>query len=174
MKIYKPNHKLYIRLITVAVILVGVTVFISDNSRWFAVLTGLGCGGVSSILVAWLLDVANCKHKNIIINDVFSKLFQKFDVDTAYVLNAILSSYAHKNEDFDLEKKYSVPQIVELVESGDEKLPEWQRYFKIMRTAFSSVNASAFLSYEPAETHTKLYAEVTQAQFMHNQYAILL
>lgn len=174
MNIYKPNHKLYIRLIIVAVILVGVSFFISVNSRWFAVLTGLGCGGATSILVAWLIDKASCRQKNLTTKNIFSKLFQKFDVDTAYVLNAILSSYAARNEDFDLDKKYSVTQIVELAESGDEKLPEWQRYFKIMRTAFSSINASAFLSYEPAEIHTRLYEVVTRAQIMHNEYAALL
>lgn len=59
-----PNRKQYIILLALAVALVLLSLAIPTTSPLFAILTGTGCGGVASVIVAWLIDEANCRQNN--------------------------------------------------------------------------------------------------------------
>ena len=59
-----PNRKQYIILLALALALVLLSLAIPTTSPFFAILTGIGCGGVASIIVAWLIDEANCRQNN--------------------------------------------------------------------------------------------------------------
>ena len=57
-----PNRKLYIRLLIGAIIVICASLAIPTTSPYFAIITGIGCGGFASIIVAWLIDAANCRQ----------------------------------------------------------------------------------------------------------------
>lgn len=59
----KPNRCLYILILCIS-LLITATVFCIHNDNWAAIMAGIGCGGVTSAAVAWLIDVANCKTQN--------------------------------------------------------------------------------------------------------------
>ena len=80
-----PNKKLYIILLVIALSIIAISIFISKEWTLFTIVSGIGCGGVASIIVAWLIDEANynrdkqrsTRNKEII----FQRLEDVFDHD---------------------------------------------------------------------------------------------
>ncbi len=61
----KPNRCLYIPLFLFFFIITCIALFIDNSNNWFAILTGIGCGGIVSVIVAWLIDIVNCREQSI-------------------------------------------------------------------------------------------------------------
>ena len=58
----EPNKKLYIVLLLIfALIALASIAFVSIASKWFSIIAGVGSGGITSVVVAWLIDSATCK-----------------------------------------------------------------------------------------------------------------
>jgi len=57
-----PNKKLYITLLIVLGVIILVSLAIPVTSPFFAIVTGIGCGGAASVIVGWLIDAANCRQ----------------------------------------------------------------------------------------------------------------
>ena len=60
MNTIKPNRRFYSILLCAAVLVSVIAVFIPMLNPWFTIITGIGCGGIASVIVAWLVDEANC------------------------------------------------------------------------------------------------------------------
>ena len=54
----KPAHGLYIKLFIVAVVLTGTSLLPIGNF-FSTVLLSIGCGGIASVIIAWLVDIRN-------------------------------------------------------------------------------------------------------------------
>lgn len=59
-----PNNKLYLCLLLGAIALTGVSLFVQRRTAVFTIWTSITCGGIASIVVAWLIDAANCRQLN--------------------------------------------------------------------------------------------------------------
>ena len=58
---FKPNRLFYSLLFACALALMLLCLLIpAERERWFTIVTGFSCGGLASVLVAWLIDEANC------------------------------------------------------------------------------------------------------------------
>ena len=83
MKSFKVNNGMYIGLILLFLILCLVSLCICMASPWFTIVAGLGCGGFASVLVAWLIDAANCKVNNKKAkryqDEIFSEIISSFE-----------------------------------------------------------------------------------------------
>lgn len=77
------DRKLYCTLLCVSIFITIVCFAIPQSSRLFAIGTGIGCGGVASTIVAWLIDEANSRRTLKRIKDnrdiLFHRLFLSFD-----------------------------------------------------------------------------------------------
>ena len=58
-----PNVKLYSRIFCWSALITVCAVFFPASSRWFTVIAGIGCGGIASTIVAWLIESANYYEK---------------------------------------------------------------------------------------------------------------
>lgn len=173
MKVYKPNHLFYLGLLGVSILFVVTAVLIPINSKWFSIVTGVGGGGIASVIVAWLIDISSCNQRNRLNQDLLEQLFQRFDTDVKFELEWILKDYANRHPEIDCNHKYSITEIVQLVEKEDENLSEWVTHYHNIGVAFYSIDASVLLSYDPSLQHAKIYAELIQAQNMHNNYSVM-
>lgn len=61
-KAIAPNNKLYFWLLLVAIALTCLSLLIQRCGTVFTIWTSITCGGIASIVVAWLIDVANCRQ----------------------------------------------------------------------------------------------------------------
>ena len=59
----KPMHYVYFILLVVSCAVVSTSFCVSAAS-WNAIFMSIGCGGIASVLVAWLIDWRNCRDKN--------------------------------------------------------------------------------------------------------------
>jgi hypothetical protein len=63
-KAIAPNNKLYLLLLLGAIAMTGLSLFVQGCDAAFTIWTSITCGGIASIVVAWLIDAANCKQLN--------------------------------------------------------------------------------------------------------------
>ncbi len=64
MKAYKTNKWIYIFLILVSFALIAISFLVPVSDRLFSVISGIGGGCFTSVVVAWLVDLANCRMQN--------------------------------------------------------------------------------------------------------------
>lgn len=55
----KTNHTIYISLLVGAILVTACSAWFSSTSIWFTIVVSIGCGGVSSVLTAWVIDWRN-------------------------------------------------------------------------------------------------------------------
>ena len=48
---YKPNNRLYGILLSASFVLIAVSFIVPANTRLFSLFTGIGCGGLASVVV---------------------------------------------------------------------------------------------------------------------------
>lgn len=63
-KAIAPNNKLYLCLLLGATTLTGISLIFQKCNAAFTIWTSITCGGIASIVVAWLIDAANCRQLN--------------------------------------------------------------------------------------------------------------
>ena len=61
MKAYRTNRWMYIGLIVLSISIVAIAFIIPYNDKWFSIISGIGSGSFASVVIAWLIDAANCK-----------------------------------------------------------------------------------------------------------------
>ena len=83
MKAFKTNHILYTILILSFLTISLLSLLIPTTSPWFTLVSGLGCGGFASVLIAWLVDIATCKTNNkkaqFYQQEIFCELISSFE-----------------------------------------------------------------------------------------------
>lgn len=83
MKSFKTNYILYVCLLLLFLAISLISLLISMDSPWFTLVTSFGCGGLASVLVAWLVDMAICKINNnkakLYQKEIFSELISSFE-----------------------------------------------------------------------------------------------
>lgn len=101
-----PNKKLYIILLVIALSIIAISIFISKEWTLFTIVSGIGCGGVASVIVAWLIDEANynrdkqrsTRNKEII----FQRLEDVFDHDLQIIISDAIKRSSGENEDSEI------------------------------------------------------------------------
>ncbi len=102
-----PNHKLYILLLLAAIGLTVVSLLFQNNHVVFSIWTSITCGGIASIVVAWLIDITNCRttYKRLLENrkTLLQNLYNTFDTslqliiyETSYNIQCIDSKKWHE------------------------------------------------------------------------------
>jgi len=84
---FVPNHKLYLLLLAAFIVLTIVSLWVKDNNAVFTICISITCGAIASILVAWLIDEANCRQANTKVFEyrriILGDLHSSFDVGAA-------------------------------------------------------------------------------------------
>ena len=60
-----PNKRLYPLLFSVSLLITIVALLIPADSKWFSLLSSIGCGAVASVLIAWLVELSNWRADRI-------------------------------------------------------------------------------------------------------------
>ena len=159
-RLYKPNQRLYCLLLAGSLAFLAFSVLLPYSSKWFTVLSGIGCGGIASVAVAWMIDIANCKHKEAINEDFLHQLFFDYDALIKHELSITLKWCAERNAGIDIDKKYDIQEIQEIIDKADENSPFWASRY----AAHSSVNASLLLVGDLTKDHTSLFSLMTTCE----------
>ena len=128
-----PNNILYIWLLLGATVLTGLSLLVHGCDAAFTIWTSITCGGIASIVVAWLIDIANCKQLNKKAVEhrktLLSNLYHVFDNG----LQLLILESAEKDHYTDSKKWY------EWIDAADEQAqhnPDLIPYFLHILTVF--------------------------------------
>ena len=111
----KNNNFIYIILSIASVACCVASLFFDPSQKAFTMLATIGCSGIVSVLVAWLLERSNEKIMEAKNEEILSCLLRKFDVMVQIEMQRALVACAKIN-DIELNKNYSISDICGLVE----------------------------------------------------------
>ena len=153
----KSNNWLYLVLMAASLTAFGFSFCFSSTEREFTLMSSIGCSGIVSVLVAWLIERANERMQQNHDREIVELLLDRFDIGITAEMQRALSRCA-REENFDLDKSYSIMEIRAML----EKMNSADSYFKgFSRMAEKRSNAQlplALLSFEKDEGGMKLYA----------------
>ena len=121
-KAIAPNNRLYFWLLVGAIALTSISLLFQRCQAVFTIWTSITCGGIASIVVAWLIDAANCRqltkkaveHREALL----SNLFHVFD----HGLQLLAFESAENNHCADSRKWYEWIENVENQAMNDPAL----------------------------------------------------
>ena len=80
---FVPNRKFYIVLLLFSVILTSLASFVEEYTGVYTIWISISCGATASIIVAWLIDEANCRKAKEVAKEnretLFKRLFSTFE-----------------------------------------------------------------------------------------------
>lgn len=121
-KAIAPNNKLYLCLLLGAIALTVLSLLVQGCDAAFTIWTSITCGGIASIVVAWLIDAANCKQLNKKAVEhrktLLSNLYHVFDNG----LQLLILESAEKDQCTDSKKWYGWIETVEKQAMNDPDL----------------------------------------------------
>lgn len=121
MNSYKPNRELYFSLLIISITITIDATSIPMDNPWFTVLTSIGCGGITSVIIAWLVDAANCREKAQRGNDIIGNLWAAL----CFILTAFPRMYMKMSINVDHEnEKHTWIAWKDLLVSELNKTPE--------------------------------------------------
>ena len=170
MKLYKPNSLTYIVIILISMGIAGCSFCFDAECRWVAILTGVGSGGVTSAIVAWLIDCSDCKRRNFRNATHIETLFAQFDLSILHELKMVLDTCAAHGHIIDQTKEYSCEEILTALKSVDGKLPIWDMIYSNIGATVHSLDASLVLTYDPLPQHSQMYSLLKSIQDNHAMY----
>ena len=170
MKLYKPNSLTYIVIILISMGMAGCSFCFDAECRWVAILTGVGSGGVTSAIVAWLIDCSDCKKRNFRNATHIETLFAQFDLSILHELKMVLDTCAAHGHIIDQTKEYSCEEILTALKSVDGKLPIWDMIYSNIGATVHSLDASLVLTYDPLPQHSQMYSLLKSIQDNHAMY----
>lgn len=150
--------------------MVGCSFCFDAECRWVAILTGVSSGGVTSAIVAWLIDCSDCKKRNFRNATHIETLFAQFDLSILHELKMVLDTCAAHGHIIDQTKEYSCEEILTALKSVDGKLPIWDMIYSNIGATVHSLDASLVLTYDPLPQHSQMYSLLKSIQDNHAMY----
>lgn len=77
MKHQKINWRLYLALGFLSIVIILLSLLVKNCTEWFTIMSGIGCGAFSSVLIAFLIEVSSVYQKRQKNTSVFESYFQK-------------------------------------------------------------------------------------------------
>ena len=135
-KEHAPNNRPYIFLLLFSIFVLLSLLFIPQDSVWYIIASGIGSGSIASVLVAWLVDLSNCRVQNkrdakirfFFFDDLFFSIGRLLEILPMYSNIEEQSKRkwfewfdAMMNSDIKL-KEDDVKSIIESIESVEEEI----------------------------------------------------
>ena len=143
MNIYKVNWRLYLALLIVSLCIALGALAIPMDNPWFTIITSIGCGGVASVLVAWLTDINNCKERSKDDLRAINQLFKFFDITLKVEIDTCLK-YIAENTEFDKNKGYSLKEISVLIDTSSHY--DFKPIYNAISTEVKNMDSNIFHS----------------------------
>ena len=119
-------------------------------------MSSIGCSGIVSVLVAWLIERANERIQKAHDREIIELLLDGFDVRIAAEMQRALSRCARENN-VDMDKSYSVKEIRSMLESVSSADTYFKGFPHMMEKCFNAQLPLALLSFEKSDDGMKLY-----------------
>lgn len=159
----KTNTTLYILLLIASLAICLASLLFDSTNKFFTLCSSVGCSGIVSVIVAWLIEISNNKIQTCRDKEIINRLLDGFDVRVKVELQRALLNCS-KFENFDIDKSYSIDEIVSLLEKLDKDHVYFRGFPDMVKKITGNVDAIVLLNFEKSETGMNLYSEFDHIQ----------
>ena len=157
----KSNNWLYLILMIASLMACGLSFCFPSTERGFTLLSSIGCSGIVSVLVAWLLERSNEKIAKTKNKEILSCLLIEFDAIVRIAMQRALVACAKINT-MDLNKKYSILEICTLLEKTSSNHVLFKAALDAIRDGLRDVPVDLILQFEQGEDGIRLHVLFTR------------
>lgn len=144
---------------SLSLLFIGLSFFslgFETTEKPFTIISSLGCGGIASVVVAYLIEKSNnriIKRRN---KTAINQLLYNFD---AYVISECQRALNHcaKHQDFDIEKDYTIAEIVAMLEKEKSSAVYFKGFSDTIEQGLNGVTEVTLLNFDQSEFGSRLY-----------------
>lgn len=133
-----------------------VSLLFDTSEKPFTVLSSIGCGGIASVVVAWLVENSNnraIRNRN---KNIINQLLYGFDTFVIVECQRALGCCA-KAQDIDIDKSYTIPEICSMLTKIDEKNVYFRGFTNIIEKGLNGITEVTLLSFDQSDLGSTLY-----------------
>lgn len=153
----KSNNLLYLALLVVSLTAFGFSFCFSSTEREFTLLSSVGCSGIVSVLVAWLLERSNDRIQGIKNTEILNCLLNGFDIGVKCEMQRALLN-CDRLKELDIDKEYTISEISDLL----KELPANHVYFlglaDMIEKSMRDISPTTLLSFSKNENGMNLHS----------------
>lgn len=142
-----------------------------DNSNVItitsAIISIMG-GALASVVVAWLLEISNRKSQANRSKQAIEHILHNFDINVLVLMNHILGQCAKNNEEFDIDKQYSLDEVIAEIEKPSFKKWIFHIILNSVGTEIEKIDITAFLFLDQGEFGKSLFKEFSSLKSIIN------
>ena len=97
MKKQKVNWLLYLILGVLSIGIIAASLLVRNCDEWFTIISGIGCGALASVLIAYLIELANVSQKSRKNISIFESYFGKLYFSFAQLLSSFVIACDKEN-----------------------------------------------------------------------------
>lgn len=139
------------------------SLFFATDSKWFVILSAIGCSGIVSVLVAALIEKSNNRIQKKRDKKIIEYLLFGYDIRVKTELQRALS-HCEKNSEIDLYKEYTVMEIREMLDGLDSDNVYFKGFPMMLEKCLSNVSANFLLSFENDDEGLQLHTMLEALQ----------
>lgn len=153
----KNNNLIYIILFIVSVACCGISLAFNPDHKAFTMLASIGCSGIVSVLVAWLLERSNERIQNTKDKEILDCLLNGFDIGVKCEMQRALLN-CDRVKELDVDKEYTITEICALL----KELPADHIYFRglpdMIEKSMRNISPTTLLSFSKNESGINLHS----------------
>ena len=169
----KNNNTLYVILSIASVLCCGTSLFFDPSNKAFTIFASIGCSGIVSVLVAWLLERSNEQIQSTKDKELLDCLLDGFDIGVKCEMQRALLNCDRVTE-LDIDKEYSISEICVFL----KELPSDHVYFQglpdMIEKSMRNVSPTTLLSFSKNESGIQLRSLFSALQSYINTIHILI
>ena len=140
---YTPNRFMYTIFLVLSVLFnIGAASTHSDTDPVInttgTVSLSIGTGVFASAVIAWLIDEAGCRQKEIMNQKNLENYFYNFDRNIQNQLKAILYKCAKSDPSIDIEKSHSLHDLIVFIEHAEQRTLDWEHIYLALGKAYDT------------------------------------
>jgi hypothetical protein len=97
MKKQKINWLLYLILGVLSIGIIAASLLVRNCDEWFTIISGIGCGALASVLIAYLIELANVSQKSRKNISIFESYFGKLYFSFSQLLSSFVIACDKEN-----------------------------------------------------------------------------
>lgn len=155
-RIKETNVCAYLALLIFFTGLFFCSLIFDTTEKPFTIFSSIGCGGIASVVVAWLVEKSTNRINRNRTKTVINQLLYGFDT---YVTVECQRAIRHcsKKQDIDIDKSYSMPEIISMIEKVDNKDVYFRGFPDMIEKGLNGITEVTLLSFDQSKLGSTLY-----------------
>lgn len=155
-KVKKSNYSTYLILLVFFTALLLLSLFFNTAEKPFTIFSSFGCGGIASVVVAWLVEISNNRISIFRNQTIITQLLFGFD---SYVTMECQRAIVHcaRTQEMDIDKSYSIPEICTMLDKVCSKDIYFRGFPDVIQKGLNGVTELTILSFDQTEIGSTLY-----------------